>query len=266
MFFYIFYDLYAKEKGENMKKIIVLSCALVCVSGGAGAANVINGNPFYNPAQGRFYNILTPLEVNSEFERFVMADEFGYGVSDDFAIHVATSGSYDSSDNPEFGKWSWNDLEFGFDWDLWHAGDLHAEVYGDVKQIYDTRENLQTIAYNWTVGARVGRMTDDWTVSGVVQVDYLNDDLPHDTFDAWAMTVGILGQYIVSDRWNWVGGLMFDFDIFDDYYDGERLRLQGGINYNIDSTKYLGFYLEKDVVHSFKHSPATMGVVFGVDF
>lgn len=249
-----------------MKKIFVFLCALACVSGGAGAANVINGNPFYKPAKGRFYNILTPLEVNSEFERFVMADEFGYGVSDDFVIHVATSGSYDSSDNPEFGKWSWNDLEFGFDWDLWHENQLHAEVYGDVKQMYDTRENLQTIAYNWTAGARVGRMTDNWTVAGVVQVDYLNDDLPQDTFDAWAMTVGIQGQYIVNDKWNWVGEMMFDFDIFDDYYDGERLRIMGGINYNIDSTKYLGFYLEKDVVHSFKHSPARIGVVFGIDF
>ncbi len=249
-----------------MKKIFVLSCALAFVSDGAGAANVINGNPFYNPAQGRFYNILTPLQANSEFDRFVIADEFGYGISDAFAIHVATSGSYDSSDNPEFGKWSWNDLEFGFDWDLWHENQLHAEVYGDVKQIYDTRENLQTVAYNWTAGARMGRITDNWTVAGVVQVDYLNDDLPQDTFDAWAMTVGIQGQYIVNNRWNWVGGLMFDFDIFDDYYDGERLRLQGGINYNIDTTKYLGFYLEKDVVHSFKNSPATMRLMFGIDF
>ena len=59
---------------------------------------------------------------------------------------------------------------------------------------------------------------------------------------------------------------MFDFDLFDDFYDGERLRLQGGINYNIDTTKYLGFYLEKDVVHSFKNSPAEMGIVFGIDF
>lgn len=249
-----------------MKKIIILSSALAFVSGGAGAANVINGNPFYNPTQGRFYNILTPLEANSEFDRFVMADEFGYGVSDDFTIHIATSGSYDSSDNPEFGKWSWNDLEFGFDWDLWHENELQAEVYGDVKQIYDTQEKLQTVAYNWTAGARVGRMTDNWTVAGVVEVNYLNDDLPHDTFDAWAMTVGIQGQYIVNEKWNWAGELMFDFDLFDDYYDGERLRLKVGTNYNISPTKYLGIYVAKDLVHSFKHAPATMGVVFGVDF
>ena len=57
-----------------MKKIFVLSCALVSVTGGAGAANIIYGNPFYNPAQGRFYNLFTPVQANSEFDRFVMAD------------------------------------------------------------------------------------------------------------------------------------------------------------------------------------------------
>ena len=248
-----------------MKKIF-LPLGVFSVVGAGHAANVMDGNPFYNPAAGRFYNILTPLEANSEFDRFVMADEFGYGISDAFAIHVATSGAYDSSDDPEFGKWAWNDLDFGFDWNLWEMNGRIAEVYGDVKQIYDTRHNLQTIAYNWTAGARVGRMTDDWTVAGIVQVDYLNDDLPHDTFDAWGMRVGVMGQYLVDKTWNVVGGVMFDFDLFDDYYDGERLMVDFGVNYNFDSTKYLGVYVKKDVVHSFQHSPAEMGLLFGIDF
>lgn len=249
-----------------MKKIFVFSAVLFVFSSVANATNVINGNPLYNPARGRFYNIFTPVELNTKLERFVLSDELGYGVSDEFAIHVATSGSYDSSDHPEFGKWAWNDLEFGFDWDLWDEGEHHAEIYGDVKQIYNTRDNLQTVAYNWTVGARMGRMTDDWTVVGVVQVDYLNDDLPNDTFDAWAMTVGMQGQYILDNNWNFVANLMFDFDLFDNYYDGEQLRFGVGLNYNIDTTKYLGMYVEKDVVHSFERAPAKIGVVFGIDF
>ena len=249
-----------------MKKNFILFGLLVGVTGAGHAANVMDGNPFYNPAAGRFYNILTPVQANSKFDYFVMADEFGYGISDAFAIHVATSGAYDSSDDPEFGKWAWNDLDFGFDWNLWEMNGRIAEVYGDVKQIYDTRHNLQTIAYNWTAGARVGRMTDDWTVAGIVQVDYLNDDLPHDTFDAWGMRVGVMGQYLVDKTWNVVGGVMFDFDLFDDYYDGERLMVDFGVNYNFDSTKYLGVYIKKDVVHSFQHSPAEMGLLFGIDF
>lgn len=249
-----------------MKKIIVLSGILMCVATRVNAANIMNGNPFYNPVQGEFYNILTAIEFNSKFNRFVLADEFGYGVSDAFTIHLATSGSYDSSDNPQFGKWAWNDLEFGFDWDLWHENDLHAELYGDVKQIYDTRESLQTVAYNWTLGARVGRMTDSWTVAGVVELDYLNDDLPQDTFDAWAMTVGIQGQYIINNNWNWVAELMFDFDLFDKYYDGEQLRLRIGANYNLDEMKYLGFYVAKDMVHSFDSAPLYFSLDFGINF
>ena len=113
---------------------------------------------------------------------------------------------------------------------------------------------------------RVGRMTDSWTVAGVVELDYLNDDLPQDTFDAWAMTVGIQGQYIINDNWNWTTELMFDFDLFDKYYDGEQLRLKIGANYNLDESKYVGFYIGKDLVHSFKRSPAEVGVLFGITF
>lgn len=249
-----------------MKKVFVLSGVLGLVTFSANAANVINGNPFYNPAQGRFYNILTPVKFNSKLNQFVLADEFGYGVSDDFAIHIATSGSYDSSDNPQFGKWSWNDLEFGFDWNLWQENELVAEVYGDVKQVYNTKHTLETIAYNWTLGARVGRMTETWSLAGIVELDYLNDDLPQDIFDAWAMTVGMQGQYILNNKWNLVGELLFDFDLFDDYYDGERLRVGVGVNYNFDETKYLGLSVSKDMVHSFNSAPAYFSLNFGIDF
>lgn len=245
---------------------LFLSGALVLVSGVANATNIINGNPMYSPSQGRFYNVLTPLEVNSEFNRFVMADEFGYGITDNLVVMAQTSGSYDSSDNPEFGKWSWNHLQVGLDWTVFNDGEYQSEVYGRAMQIYDTRQHLETIAYNWTLGAQVGRVTDTWTLAGVVEIDYLNDDVDYKNADAWAMTVGIQGQYIVNDKWNWVGELMFDFDLYDKYYDGEQLRLKFGANYNISATKYVGFYAAKDVLRSFKHVPATIGVQFGIDF
>lgn len=249
-----------------MKKIFVIG-ALVMMSGGVWAENVINGNPFYHPAQGRFYNVLTPVQMNSKFDRFVVRDEFGYGVTNNLAVMVSTSGSYDSSDNPEFGKWSWNDLEIGFDWALLHdeTGNM-AEVYGRGMQIYDTKHHLETIAYNWTAGARVGRMTDSWSLAGVVQVDYLKDDVSHYDHDAWAMRVGMQGQYIIDSCWNFTGELMFDFDLFDDYYNGERLVLELGLNYNLDETKYIGVYTSKDLVHSFDSAPMAFGVQFGVEF
>lgn len=250
-----------------MKKISYFVVgALACFSSVANAANVINGNPLYSPAQGRFYNLFTPLEVNSEFDRFVMADEFGYGITDRLVAMVQTAGSYDSSDRPQFGKWSWNHLQVGMDWTLADDGEYQADIYGRAMQVYDTRQHLETIAYNWTVGAQVGRQTDKWTVAGVVEVDYLNDDVDYKNADAWAMTVGVQGQYILNDNWNLIGELMFDFDLFDDYYDGEQLRVKVGANYNLDATKYIGLYAAKDVVHSFDSAPMVFGFIFGADF
>lgn len=48
--------------------------------------------------------------------------------------------------------------------------------------------------------------------------------------------------------------------------DGERLRLKLGANYNLDSTKYIGMYVSKDLVHSFDRVPMAFGVRFGIDF
>ncbi len=249
-----------------MKKILFVPVATVLVATSASAANVINGNPFYSPAQGRFYNILTPIELNTKFEQFYMRDEFGYGITDGLTVSLSTSGSYDSSDDPEFGKWAWNNLQLGIDWSVLTQGEKRADIYASVTQVYNTKDSLETVAYNWTLGARVGRTTDFWTVAGVVELDYLKDDLPHFNRDAWAMTVGIQGQYLIDSSWNLVAELMFDFDLFDEYYDGEHLRLGFGINYNIDAFKYIGFYTEKDVVHSFERAPMAFKVQFGVDF
>ena len=76
-----------------MKRIFV-SSVLVFVVGAVHAGNIIDGNPLYSPSQGRFYNVLTPLEVNSKFDRFVMADEFGYGITDKLVVKAQTSGSH----------------------------------------------------------------------------------------------------------------------------------------------------------------------------
>lgn len=249
-----------------MKRVFIISGALIFVAGGANAANIINGNPLYSPVQGHFYNVFTPIEMNTKFERFVMADEFGYGITDSLDVMIQTAGSYDSGNHPEFGKWSWNHLQVGVDWSVVNDGEYQADVYGRAMQVYDTRDGLETVAYNWTVGTQFGRVTDDWTVAGIIEIDYLNDDVDKGNWDALAMTVGVQGQYLLDDNWNVVADLMFDFDLHNDYYDGERLRLKLGVNYNLDSTKYIGMYVSKDLVHSFDSAPMAFGVQFGIDF
>lgn len=249
-----------------MKKVYFVFGALVLCTSAANATNIINGNPFYSPAKGRFYNILTPIKLDTKLEQFYMSDEFGYGITDNLSVMIATTGSYDSSDNPQFGKWAWNNLELGMDWSVSNNPDSMADIYASVKQIYDTRQHLETVAYNWTLGTRVGRMESDWTVAGVVELDYLNDDISDYDYDTWAMTVGVMGQKLLNTNWNLVASLNFNFDLYKEYYDGEELIFEFGVNYNVSKTKYLGLYVSKDVVHSFDDAPVNFKFQFGADF
>jgi hypothetical protein len=139
-------------------------------------------------------------------------------------------------------------------------------LYASVKQVYDTKHDLETIEYNWTLGTRVGRITKNWTLAGVVELDYIKDDLPHYDKDAWAMTVGMEGQYILNKKWSVIASLDFDFDLYDVYYDEMRLVLEAGVNYNFDSMKYLGVYTSKDVTRNFDDAPMVFGGRFGFQF
>ena len=249
-----------------MKKMFFVSGVVLMMVMSANAQNIINGNPFYSPIKGLFYNVLTPIEFNTKFEQFYLRDEFGYGITDALTVSLSTVGSYDSSDRPEFGKWSWNNLMVGIDWAILEHGEAQADLYASVKQVYDTKHDLETIEYNWTIGACVGRMTKNWTLAGIVELDYIKDDLPHHDKDAWAMTVGIEGQYILNQKWSMIASVDFDFDLYDVYYDETRLVLEAGVNYNFDSMKYLGVYTSKDVTRNFDDAPMVFGGRFGVQF
>ncbi len=245
---------------------LYMSGILMFVSGMACADNIINGNPFYGPAKGRFYNVMTPVEFNTKFEQFYLRDEFGYGISDSLTVSLSTVGSYDSSDNPQFGKWAWNNLGVGLDWAILEQGENQADIYANVTQVYDTRHSLETIEYDWILGARVGRVTSNWTLAGVVEIDYIKDDVSDYDKDAWAMQVGIQGQYLFNQRWNMTAALDFNFDLYDKYYDETQLMFEIGLNYNISPTEYIGIYTSKDVVRDFDDAPMVFGGRFGIDF
>ena len=250
-----------------MKKIFLLSVLVSGIAQTANATHVFNGNPMYHPGRGRFYNVLSPIEFDTKFERFVVADEFGYGISDALTVLIQTSGSYDSSDSPEFGKWAWNDLGVGVEWAVDDSGNYHTEIFGGVTQNYDMRHDFDVAGYNWTLGTRVGRFFDDWTFAGVVRVDYLYGTNNPFNYDAWGMSVGMEGQYILNPQWNFVADLMFNFDLFDDYYDyAEQLVIDFGINYNFSDTKYIGARVSKDWAHSFYRAPMVFKFQFGSEF
>ena len=141
-----------------------------------------------------------------------------------------------------------------------------ADIYAGVVQLYNTKHNLEAIEYHWTIGARVGRVTKNWTVAGIVELDYIKDDVSYHDKDAWAMTVGVQGQYFLDSRWNITGGLDFDFDLYDTYYDELQFVFEIGVNYSISSTKYIGVYTSKDLTRDFDNAPMAFGGRFGIDF
>lgn len=250
-----------------MKTIIVLSGVLaMCVSGANAATDVINGNLFYGPEKGRFYNILTPIEFDTKWQQFYLRDEFGYGITDDLTVVLSTTGSYDSSGNPEFGKWVWNDLQLGLDWSVVSQGENRADLYARVEQVYDMRDGWDIFAYKWSLGTHFGRVTNRWTLAGLIQLDYITDDKTWYDNDAWAMTVGLFGQYLIDSRWSLIAELDFDFDLHHEYYDGERLELELGVNYNLGADKYFGLYTSKDVTRDFDDAPMKFKFQFGIEF
>jgi hypothetical protein len=150
-------------------------------------------------------------------------------------------------------------------------GEWKADVYGKVAQIYSTGKNFDTLEtnwYNWTLGTKAGYVAGDWTLAGVVEADYRKDDLKGFDSESWYMKVGLEGQYVMDSNWSFIAGLDYNFDIAaDDFYgDDDQLNAKIGANYNIDSTKYIGAFLFKEITTDFDKNPLGFGLKFGIDF
>ena len=83
-------------------------------------------------------------------------------------------------------------------------------------------------------------------------------------------TLGVDGQFVINDDWNLVAGVEYS-GLSDSWADNEG-EWDGyfGVNYNIDSTKYIGAYVAGEMSHKTGdwkwHEGMGFGVKFGVDF
>lgn len=249
-----------------MKKLALTSLAAMFAVSGANAANVIDGNPMYRPDKGHFYSE-TAFNTNTDFEHFGLGEEFGYGITENLSVFVNTSLSYDDNTGEEFG---WDYLSLGLSLRYLDQGAWKGDLYGKVRQNYFTGKNfedIQTVEYVWTAGAKLGYVTSDWTIAGKLDIDYTSDDVSAVDYDNWAMTLGLEGQYVLNSDWNIVAGLDYKFDVAgDDMIDEEPWNAKLGVNYNFDETKYLGFYLTKNLAEDFDEDPLGFVVKFGIDF
>ncbi len=278
-----------------MKKIALTSLLAVFAISGAHAANVIDGNPLYMPAQNHFYSVTDLSSHTGEYangdkqiEDWTLAEEFGYGVMDNLAINLRTA----LHEGQSFDDYSMGDLGFKVTYRALDMGAWKADVFGefaidggsifdhvkadDKTYWFDEEHNM----YNWTAGIRGGYTTSVFTVAGRVEFAYTNTESFNwgdEGMHTW--TFGLDGQYVINDDWNLVGTVEYKGVSDDKPYgvDAENMgRWFGefGVNYNIDATKFVGAYINGGLYHQDGDSHDKwgweegfgFGAKFGIDF
>ena len=253
-----------------MKKIALTSLLAVFATSGAMAANVIDGNPLYMPAQKHFYSVTdlsshTDKNANGDkrIEDWKLAEEFGYGITNNLAVNVRTA----LAEQQSFDDYGMGDLGLKLTFRALDMGAWKADVYGDLainggSIFYHSKEADKTYwfdedatLYTWTAGIRGGYTTSVFTVAGRVEFAYeniegfnWNDDGRH----LW--TLGLDGQYVINNDWNLVGTVEYTGVADDEPYgvkgeDMGRWFGEFGVNYNIDATKFVGAYINGSLNH-----------------
>ncbi|MBO4626217.1 MAG: hypothetical protein J5679_03030 [Alphaproteobacteria bacterium] len=287
-----------------MKKLFLTSLLAVFAASGAQAANVIDGNPLYMPKAGHFYSV-TDLSGHTHVEptdTVTLGEEFGYGITDNFAITVGTSLSESGVDD-SFEDYAWNDLSLKATFRAFQDGNIVADIYGGVEAgpnlfapiggLYYHSKALDDswwfdedlTGYTWLAGLRAGYTTSQFTIAGHIEYGYVNSEMFN-----WgdqgmrALALGIDGQFVIDSNWNLVAGAEYTGIISDDYAYGDvvygKVENAGvwngyfGVNYNIDATKFVGAYINGSLNHQGGDNGDEwefddgfgFGMKFGIDF
>ena len=265
-----------------MKKLALTSLLAVFAVSGAHAANVIDGNPLYMPGQNHFYSVTDLSSHTDNGTPWIAAEEFGYGIMDNWAVDVTTS----MSENSAFDNISWNEMRFGTTFRALDMGAWKLDLVGayEVDPVWDDHRPFldeDDTDYKWTAGVRGGYTTSLFTVAGHVAFDYLNSESFNWGDDGiHALRLGVDGQYVIDNNWNLVAGVEYR-GVLDDIYVGPvKVKNNGtvngmfGVNYNIDATKFVGAYVKGSLNHHDGNKADEwgwddgfgFGAKFGIDF
>ena len=266
-----------------MKKLALTSLMAVFAVSGAHAANVIDGNPLYMPGQNHFYSVTDLYSHSEDTDSWKLAEEFGYGILDNLAVNVRTALAEEES----FDDYGMGDLGVKLTFRALDLGAWKADVYGEYginggSVFYHSKAADDTFwfdrdftNYNWTAGIRGGYTTARFTVAGHVEFAYENTESFNwndEGMHTW--TFGLDGQYVINDDWNLVAGIEYK-GLSDSWADnaGEWTG-EFGVNYNIDSTKFVGLYVNGAMDHWKDNGEKGweaedgfgFGAKFGIDF
>ena len=266
-----------------MKKIALTSLLAVFAVSGAMAANVIDGNPLYVPKAGHFYSE-TSLETHTNnVDAVVLAEEFGYGITDRLSVSVATD--FDQED--WFETAGWDSVELGLTYRIADYTNWKFDVLGGygVGPVWDAHNGFMKgrflskgqTNYAWLAGVRGGYTTGDFTIAGHAAMIYDNTESFNwnkGSTSTHDLIAGVDGQLVLNSNWNLVAGAEYS-TTYEDYSKRRGMwDLTFGANYNFDETKYAGAYITKTIDHTSAVADGTwevedgfgMGVKFGIDF
>ncbi|MBP5485548.1 MAG: hypothetical protein J6Y07_02475 [Alphaproteobacteria bacterium] len=252
-----------------MKKIALTSLlTIVAASVAHAGVNVMDGNPLYMPKAGHFYSE-TALSSHSEHGKdWTLGEVFGYGINNNLALTVETS----VSEIDAFDGYAWNDASFGLTARLFKKQGWVADIYGGygVAPVWgDHRPFLDKddTGYAWTAGVRAGYMTARWTVAGFFDFNYLgSESFNWDEEGRHALRAGVAGQFVIDANWNLVADATYTGWTDDGVKNAGSWEGKFGVNYNIDSTKYIGAYISAGLEHSTGDWEWADGVGYGVKF
>lgn len=270
-----------------MKKIALTSLLAMVAVTGANAANVINGNPLYKPAEGHFASVTSldtsMFQSSDSVKDWTLSEEFGYGITDALTAYVYT----DASEIEGFDSFEWNSLGAGVDYRLFNMDGWVLDLGG-----YYTAYNLlgtgdidyhfdkDRTSYFWNYGLQTGYMSDCFTIAGYAYMGYMtgwgmpvesesfnwNDEGVH-TID-----LGVDAQFVLTDWVNLVAGVGYMGVLDDEAENAGSWTGKIGANFNIDETKFIGVYATTGLEHENGESSWKMeksmglGVKFGIDF
>lgn len=265
-----------------MKKLALTSLLAVVATGAAHASiNVIDGNPLYMPQKGHFYSETSLGSKTDATTAVELGEEFGYGVTDRFAVNVATS----VAENDWFDGNRWGEMEIDATYRALDEGAWKLDVMGGfgLNPMWDDHRpflDKDDTEYAWTLGVRGGYVNKDWTIAAHANFIYMNTEMfnwgEENVDGLWqnhVLNLGVAGHWTMSDMWSAIVTADY-FKSLDRYNEVESYgywTIAAGLNYNIDTTKYIGLYISKDVAHEGAGQWAIeddfgFGAKFGIDF
>ncbi len=261
-----------------MKKLALTSLFAVFAVSGAHAANVINDNPLYRPEAGKFYSVTSVASHTKNSKTVGLTEDFGYGITDRLAVAVSTT----AAQSDWFDMSSWNDFAFGVNYRALDMGNWKGDVFGayTVNSILPYRGSFldkDATWYNWTVGARAGYEMAGWSVAGHIAFDYANSEsFNWNDEGIHSLRAGLTGLLALNSNWSLVAGVEYS-TILDDEINHVKIEHPGqwdgtfGVNYNIDSDKFVGAYISKTMDHDAAgdwdvQDGFAFGAKFGIDF